>query len=131
MVFDEFVAVVDGDIFQDPNVVAGDETEWDSWAGFALSMGDAYGDIAEKKEEAFWRTLVADADGKRKAAPQEFREMYRRWRNNNPPLKFSENNRYKTFRDQLFVTARGRKLFLTKRGYLGIGSWQIEEGNMV
>ncbi|PMD29414.1 HET-domain-containing protein [Hyaloscypha variabilis F] len=131
MVFDEVAAVVDGDIFQDPNAVAGDETEWDSWAGFALSMGDAYGYTAEEKEEAFWRTLVADADGKGEGAPQEFGEMYRHWRDNNPPLNFSENNTYKTFRDQLFVTTRGRKLFLTKRGYLGIGSWQIEEGNMV
>jgi hypothetical protein len=128
--FDEIAVVVDGDIFRDPAGVDRAETEWGAWEGFAISMGDTYGEKAEDKEEAFWRILVAGSDGKGSFAPQEFGKMFRCWRTNTPPSDVEEAL-YKSFTHQLFRTTRGRKLFLTKRGYLGISHCWIEEGDSI
>ena len=93
-------------------------------------MGDMYGETAEEKEEAFWRTLVADSDGKGSFALPEFGNMFKCWRTNNPPSDLDEGL-YKQFKDQLLWTTRGRMLFLTKRGYLGLSHCWIEEGDSI
>ncbi|KAH8672833.1 heterokaryon incompatibility protein-domain-containing protein [Tricladium varicosporioides] len=131
--FDKIVAVVDADLYIDPRSVSGGEEQCIMWESFALQVGNTYGETAEEREEAFWRTLVADSDGRGDFAPQEFGKMFRCWRSNEPPsrLAHTETELYKGFVDQLFNTARGRRIFLTERGYLGIGSWEIGTGDSI
>ncbi|KAG4437865.1 hypothetical protein IFR05_006667 [Cadophora sp. M221] len=149
--FDVVAEVVEGDVFPDPRTIPGDEEEWKEWLRLAMKdtedgHGDPYGST-EKRFEALWRTLVADSDGRGNQAPSWFEEEFYRWArgdglkagiaqgswHNDEDERFSEeeNERYTQFADQLHQVTRGRKLFRTFRGYLGLGTWQVGEGCVV
>ena len=128
MEFDEVADVVDEGVFINPRNVSGGKEEWLVWERFAMEMGDIYGCTTEEKEEAFWRTLVADSDGQGSLAPEDFGVMYRCWRSDPGGERRAL---YASFTDQLCYTTSGRKIFLTKRGYLGERSGIIETGDTV
>jgi Heterokaryon incompatibility protein (HET) len=142
--FDEVVAVVEGDVFDDPGAVSGEKEAWRVWHRFATedSIHSDYPAVYEDNEEAYWRTLVADSDGEGGFAPSEFGVMYRRWRAGSGldprvrpgelPLSrhytAEETEQFASFANALWLATRGRKLFRTKRGYLGLGTWEMEPG---
>ncbi|KAL5321091.1 hypothetical protein ACEPPN_011902 [Leptodophora sp. 'Broadleaf-Isolate-01'] len=151
--FDVVSEVVEGDVFPDPRSIPGDAEAWKEWLRFAMrdledGHGDPYGS-KEKTVEALWRTLVADSDGRGNQAPPWFEGEFYRWArgdglkagiaqgswlaDDDDYGRFSEedNERYTQFADQLHQVTRGRKLFRTFRGYLGLGTWQVSEGCVV
>ena len=149
LVFDTVTDVTE-EWFEDPSAISPWDMKWLKWHAFYEEgplNGDPYG--SEKaREEAYWRTLVADSDGSGGKAPDEFGDCFRIWRyfKSNygmkpgriteswiPEFDFAELPEdiitiYDAFLDQIATTVRGRKLFKTQRGYIGIGSWAVKPG---
>jgi hypothetical protein len=149
LIFDT-VTDVTADWFEDlPMDISSWDTKWLKWHAMheeAPTENDPYGS-EDAREEAYWRTLVADSNGKEKA-PDEFGDCFRLWRyfKSNyeakpgriikswiPEFDMSElpegmTDVYDEFIEQMSTTVRGRKLFKTGRGYMGIGSWAVKPG---
>ncbi|KAF8848155.1 hypothetical protein BDZ45DRAFT_296035 [Acephala macrosclerotiorum] len=138
--FDEIAEVVEGDLFVEPSHVSGEKGAWTNWHHFATKLSSEYPAVYDDNEEAFWRTLVADSNGEGGLAPEEFGTMYRRWRAGSglkpgarpgewlpsPHYTDEEIELFASFMSALDLATRGRKLFRTKRGYLGLGAWEME-----
>lgn len=149
-VFDTIIDVAE-DWFQTPKAISSWDMKWLKWHALYEEdppRADPYGSD-DAREEAYWRTLVADSDGEGGKAPDEFGDCFRIWRYwgshygvkpgglptnklwlsdfdfTQLPELTAKEKAYVTFLEQMFATVR-RKLFKTQRGYIGLGSWAVQ-----
>ena len=109
--------------------------------------GDPYSS-EDAREEAYWRTLVADSGGEGGKAPDRFGDCFRIWRyfKSNygmkpgritnpwiPEFDFAElpediTTIYDAFIDLMATIVQGQKLFKPQRGCISIGRWAVKPG---
>jgi hypothetical protein len=84
------------------------------------------------REEAYWRTLIADANNGHRAGSQEY-EDFKLWMGQSSPeyAESEESTAMKSFFSSIITALDGRTAFISSHGHMGLVPDYAEPGDLI